>query len=169
MFALLIYRGMPIEFRNITAADDQPLAALIRKVLDEFRIPRTGTVYSEPTTDRLSVLFEAAGAVYMVAEEDGILLGGCGIYPTPGLPEGCAELVKLYLTDASRGKGIGRQLMDKCFTAARQLGYTQLYLESFPQLDKAVSMYIRSGFEHLDKPMGNSGHHACTIWMLKAL
>lgn len=33
------------------------------------------------------------------------------IYPTNGLPDGYAELVKLYLSPAARGKGIGNTLM----------------------------------------------------------
>ena len=42
-----------------------------------------------------------------VAEEDGVVLGGCGIYPTSGLPQGCAELVKFYLSAKSRKSGLG--------------------------------------------------------------
>jgi putative acetyltransferase len=97
------------------------------------------------------------------------MIGGCGIYPTPGLTEGCAELVKFYLLAPWRGKGTGRMLMEKCIESARQMGYRQLYLESLPELHKAVSMYIKSGFNHIPHPMGNSGHFGCTIWMLKDL
>ena len=53
--------------------------------------------------------------------------------------------------------------------AAKELGYTHLYLESFPQLAKAVSVYKKAGFKDLDGPMGNSGHFAVTIWMVKEL
>ena len=59
--------------------------------------------------------------------------------------------------------------METCFDAAAKIGYTQLYLESFPELSKAVSMYEKAGYKLLDAPMGNSGHFATTIWMLKEL
>jgi putative acetyltransferase len=160
---------MSVSVRPIEKKDDQALAKIIRASLTEFGVPEIGTVYSDPTTDHLSALFETAGSSYFVAEEDGNLIGGCGIYPTPGLPSGCAELVKLYLTTTSRGKGLGKLLMDTCFNSAKELGYTQLYLESFPQLDKAVSMYLKAGFSHLPGALGNSGHHACTVWMMKSL
>lgn len=160
---------MPLTIRAITEADNIELAKIIRASLEEFDVPKIGTVYSDPTTDNLSALFKTEGSAYFVAEEDGILLGGCGIYPTEGLPEGHAELVKLYLSPASRGKGIAKYLLEQSYSAARNLGYTHLYLESFPQLEKAVSLYLKNGFYHLDQAMGNSGHHACTIWMVKDL
>lgn len=161
---------MAITIRNIKTEDNVELARIIRESLVEFDVPKIGTVYSDPDTDRLYQLFEEApGSSYFVAEEDGALIGGCGVYPTLGLPTGYAELVKLYLTAATRGKGIGKLLMDKCYEAAKHLGYTHLYLESFPQLAKAVSMYGKAGFKPLNGALGNSGHFACTIWMAKEL
>jgi putative acetyltransferase len=59
--------------------------------------------------------------------------------------------------------------MEKCFESARQLGYKQLYLESLPELSKAVSMYLKSGFRHITHPLGNSGHFGCDIWMIRDL
>lgn len=161
---------MPLTIRAIKAEDNIALAKIIRASLEEFDVPKQGTVYSDPTTDALYELFDQTpGSCYFVVEEDGELLGGCGIYPTPGLPAGYAELVKLYLTVATRGKGIGKMLMDKCADVAAELGYTHLYLESFPQLAKAVSLYHKAGFEPIEHALGNSGHFACTIWMVKEL
>jgi len=158
-----------ITYRNIEEKDNKELAALIRTVFREFRIDRPGTVYYDPTTDDLYKLFRAEGSVYWIADGDGTMAGGCGIYPTPGLPDGCAELVKFYLLARWRGKGVGRTLMEKCFESAKQLGYKQLYLESLPELSKAVSMYIKSGFRHIPHALGNSGHFGCNIWMVKEL
>ena len=158
-----------ITYRNIGRDDNKELAGLIRRVFREFKIDKPGTVYYDPTTDSLYELFLTPGSVYWLAEAGGKLAGGCGIYPTPGLPDGCAELVKLYLLWEYRGRGIGRTLMEKCFESARQLGYRQLYLESLPELQKAVSMYLKSGFVHISHPLGNSGHFGCNIWMTKDL
>lgn len=160
---------MSVTFRKLEQKDNQELAAIIRQIFEEFNIPKIGTVYSDPTTDDLYTLFQTPQSTYFIAEEDGQMLGGCGVYPTEGLPEGCAELVKFYLSGASRGKGIGKELMNKCFEAAKELGYQQLYLESFGQLAKAVGMYDKAGFKSLDHALGNSGHDACTIWMIKDL
>lgn len=154
-----------MHIRPLAPHDNVELAELIRKVFREFGIDRPGTVYTDPTTDQLYELFLLPGSVYWVAEENGTSMGGCGIYPTAGLPEGCAELVKFYVSAVSRGKGVGKLLLEQSIRSARELGYKQLYLESFPELEKAVSMYIREGFRTLNAPMGNSGHTACTMWM----
>jgi putative acetyltransferase len=158
-----------ITYRNIEEKDNKEIACLIRTVFREFKIDRPGTVYYDPTTDSLSELFKKPGSVYWLAEVDGSMVGGCGIYPTPGLPAGCAELVKFYLLASWRGKGIGRMLMEKCIESTRQMGYRQLYLESLPELEKAVSMYLKSGFRHIPHALGNSGHFGCNIWMVKDL
>ena len=158
-----------ITFRKIEPRDNREIASLIRAVFREFHVDMPGTVYTDPTTDHLYELFRHPGSVYWIAEVDGEMAGGCGIYPTPGLPEGCAELVKFYLALPFRGKGTGKGLMEKCFESAIELGYRQLYLETFPELGKAVGMYEKAGFRYLSGPLGNSGHFACNIWMLKEL
>lgn len=158
-----------IILRPIEKKDNPAIAGLIRTIFREFAIDRPGTVYTDPTTDDLFKLFTHPRSAYWIAEADGNLAGGCGIYPTVGLPPGCAELVKYYVASPYRGKGIGKQLMEKCFEYARQLGYSQLYLETLPELDKAVALYEKAGFELLPERMGNSGHYSCNIWMLKEL
>jgi putative acetyltransferase len=160
---------MNITFRTIEKEDNKEIAELIRKVFREFNIARPGTVYFDPTTDDLYRLFGIPGAKYWIAEEDGMIIGGCGVYPTPGLPEGCAELVKFYLTSSFRGKGIGWKLMEKTFESAKEFGYKKLYLESLPELGKAISLYERAGFKKISTHLGNSGHFGCDIWMLKDL
>jgi putative acetyltransferase len=158
-----------ILFRQIEERDNHEIAELIRSVFREFDIARPGTVYFDPTTDDLYNLFREEGSVYWIAEEGGIIKGGCGLFPTKGLPEGCAELVKLYLSPSSRGRGTGWKLIDKTFESAKNFGYRQLYLESLPELEKAISLYERVGFRFIYEPLGNSGHHACHIRMLKDL
>jgi len=160
---------MAIILRKIEERDNMALAGLIRKVFREFKIDKPGTVYTDPTTDTLFEVFQQAQSAYWLAEEDGVLLGGCGIYPTEGLPEGCVELVKFYLSAESRGKGIGKMLMEKSIESAQRYGYNEVYLESFPELSTAIGMYKKAGFKSLSAPLGNSGHFACNVWMLLVL
>ncbi len=160
---------MNIHIRPIEPTDNRQTAALIRKVLTEFKRNQAGTVFTDPTTDDLYALFKVPGSCYWIAEEDEQVIGGCGIYPTAGLPEGCAELVKFYLDPQARGKGIGKALLEKSFSSAEALGFNQLYLESFPEFTVAISLYEKYGFQHLPASLGNSGHFACNVWMVKDL
>ena len=160
---------MGIIYRTIERKDNKVIAELIRNVFREFKIDQPGTVYTDPTTDNLFELFKIPKSKYWIVEEDGKILGGCGIYPTEGLPEGCAELVKLYILHEARGKGIGKELMQKSINSAMEFGYAQLYLESLQELGTAVSMYEKAGFININETMGNSGHFACNIRMVKKL
>ena len=158
-----------VIFREAKKEDNVLLARMIRQVFKEHDAPQSGTVFSDPTTDDLFGLFRKSRSVLWVAELDGIPAGCCGIYPTEGLENSCAELVKYYLAESERGKGTGRQLMELCIASARKLGYKKLYIESMPQFSKAVRIYEKLGFRKLSGPLGNSGHTSCNIWMLLEL
>jgi putative acetyltransferase len=158
-----------MTIRQVQKGDNLSLANMIRNVFEEYNAPKIGTVYSDPTTDALYELFQIQKAVLWVAEENKNILGCCGIFPTHGLPEHVAELVKFYLPKESRGKGIGKILMEKSIASAREFGYSSMYVESLPEYAKAVSIYEKQGFLKLKGPMGESGHTGCNIWMLKEL
>jgi putative acetyltransferase len=160
---------MEITIRPILEKDNLSLAKIIRRVFEEHNAPQTGTIYSDPTTDNLYKLFQTPGSAAFVAEYNNEIIGCCGIYPTEGLRENCVELVKFHITKSARGMGIGKELMQKCIDSAKNLGYTQMYLESLAQFERAVCIYEKQGFVRLHKPLGNSGHGSCNIWMLKKL
>ncbi|WP_461532013.1 GNAT family N-acetyltransferase [Sinomicrobium sp.] len=158
-----------VILRPVKETDSAVLPEIIRAVFEEYDAPKQGTVYSDPDTDELYRVFQKERSVLWVAEEDGKILGCCGIYPTPGLSENCAELVKFYLSAQARGKGIGSLLMQQSVKSAKTMGYTQLYIESLPHFATAVKMYEKQGFRRLNKPLGASGHTSCDIWMIKTL
>ncbi len=155
--------------RTIALNDNEAIAKVIRAALTEFGANKPGTVFYDSTTDHLFELFQIPGAIYYVAELNGKLVGGAGIYPTEGLPEKTCELVKLYLNKDARGIGLGKQLLLKSMQWAKENGYEQVYLESMPELSKAVSIYENVGFKKIHHALGNSGHDGCDIWMIKNL
>jgi len=160
---------MNINIRHIEAKDNAAIATIIKDALTEFGANRPGTVFTDPTTDALFELFQKDGAAYFIAEQDSTIVGGGGYYPTEGLPEDTCELVKMYLSPAVRGKGLGRTLIEKSMAAAKEYGYKRMYLESMPELKQALNTYAKFGFDYLPGPMGNSGHTGCSLWMLKTL
>ncbi|MCW3086968.1 MAG: family N-acetyltransferase [Sediminibacterium sp.] len=159
-----------ILVRPIQPGDNAAMARIIRSSLEEFGSNRPGTVYYDETTDHLYELFAAnPSSRYFVAEKNNTIIGGAGIYPTDALPEGTCELVKMYLLPQARGLGLGRSMIDRCLKEAAAVGFTEVYLETMPELKKAVRVYEKFGFGFLTGPMGNSGHNGCGIWMLKKL
>ena len=158
-----------INIRPISIADNPLIATIIRSCLTEFGANKPGTVYYDKTTDQLFELFQENGAAYFIAEQEGNIVGGGGIFPSPGLPAGTCELVKMYLLPSARGTGIGAILMNKCMSKAKEMGFVSMYIETLPELKKAISVYEKFGFNYLDKPLGDTGHFGCSVWMLKSL
>lgn len=160
---------MDIQVRTIEPGDNPFLATIVKETLAEFGANHPGTVYFDPSTDELYEVFRKQGSIYFVALLDGKIIGGGGIYPTDGLDPDTCELVKMYLLPEARGLGLGRTLIQKCLEFAKDAGYEKVYLESMPELKKALKVYERYGFEYLSGPKGNSGHTGCSLWMLKQL
>jgi len=158
-----------IRIRNIQQSDNVQLAVIVRDTLTEFGANVPGTVYFDPTTDALFELFQTPQSAYFIAEMEGKIVGGGGIYPTEDLPNNTCELVKMYLLPEARGLGVGRMLMERCLETARLNGFGQVYLETLPELKQAVKVYEKFGFEFLSAPLGNSKHFGCGLWMLKRL
>lgn len=156
--------------REIKPSDNKALAKMIRDVFEEFDAPKEGTVYSDSTTDNLYELFSKNKKdILWVAELNNEIVGCCGIFATEGLSKECTELVKFYISNNARGKGIGKALLEKSIESAKNKGFSEIYLESVPAYSKAVSIYKKQGFVSLEKPLGNTGHTSCTIWMLKKI
>jgi putative acetyltransferase len=158
-----------ITIRLIEKPDNAAIANIIRNALTEFKANKPGTVYFDEATDHLYELFQTEKGIYHVALMNDQIVGGAGIYPTTGLDADTCELVKIYLSVAARGKGLGKLLMEECLNAAKKAGYKKVYLETMPELIVAVPMYEKFGFNYLKGPLGNSGHNGCDIWMVKVL
>ena len=158
-----------IKLRTIQKEDNVQLAQIIRDTLTEFKANKPGTVYYDETTDHLFELFQKPGSIYYVALMDDELVGGGGIYPSDGLPNGICELVKMYLLPEARGIGLGKRIIEECLAFAKENGYSQVYIESMPELENALKVYEKFGFKYISAPLGNTGHHGCEKWMLRSL
>ena len=162
-------RPMEIQVRTILPTDNIRLASIIRNTLAEFGANRPGTVYFDSSTDTLFQVFSVPRSIYFVALNGDDMIGGAGIYPSPGLRDDTCELVKMYLLPEARGKGIGKLLIEKCLAFAKESGYRKVYLETLPELKKAIHVYEKFDFTYLPGPMGNTGHFGCDVWMIKEL
>ena len=158
-----------VTIRDLRIEDNPALAKIVKDTLAEFGANHPNTVYYDPTTDALFEVFQTPRSKYFLAEINNKVVGGGGIYPTDGLPPDTCELVKMYLLPEARGLGLGRTLIEKCIEAAAENGFKKIYLETMPELKKALSVYEKFEFEYLKGPMGNSGHTGCSLWMLKSL
>lgn len=155
--------------RPLTKADNSQVADVIRKVSAEYGLTADkGYGVADPTLDDMYSVYDQQGAAYWVVEYQGEIVGGGGFAPLTGEPNVC-ELQKMYFLPQTRGHGLAKRIVALSLQLAKQFGYQQCYLETTECLREAVGLYEKLGFEHLDAPLGQTGHDACEVVMLKTL
>ena len=80
--------------------------------------------------------------------------GGCVALRLLGVDT--AEMKRLYVRDAHRGKGLGRALAEAAIRAARDAGCTRIVLDTLPKMHEAQRLYRTLDFRpigpYLEKP-----------------
>ncbi|BAO77750.1 GNAT family N-acetyltransferase [Winogradskyella sp. PG-2] len=158
-----------IVIREIELKDNPKIAKVIRSVLIEMGVPKVGTAYEDEALDCMTETYKPSNMSYFVVEAENEILGGAGISPLDNYEGNICELQKMYFLPVARGIGLGTEMMTKCLDFAKQVGFDKCYLETMPYMDDARKIYKKVGFDFIDKPMGNTGHYSCTVWMLKDL
>lgn len=158
-----------IRIREIKKSDNLLIAEVIRKVFIADNYPKTGTAFADPQLNSMFETYNYPNAVYFVVEQNGKILGGCGINQLENCNENICELQKMYFLQEIRGKGFGYQMIQKCLEKATELGYEKCYLETLSEMLPAQKLYRKVGFEYLNNPLGNTGHTNCPVWMIKEL
>ncbi|MEQ5287610.1 MULTISPECIES: GNAT family N-acetyltransferase [Providencia] len=158
------------KIRLIGQQDNAGIAAVIREVSAEHGLTADkGFAVADPILDTLFEVYSKPRSAYWVVEMDGEIVGGGGVSQVAGGDSQTAELQKMYLSSVLRGKGLAKQIVQMSLTFAKQQGYTRCYLETTKELQAAIKLYEKLGFEFIDEPLGNTGHSDCEIRMLKAL
>lgn len=155
--------------REIKPKDNTEIASVIRAVLVELGVPKVGTAYEDKATDEMFENFQKPTSSYYVIEHKGKVVGGGGIAHLDNFEGATCELQKMYFLPITRGKGLGSRLISKCLEKAKELGFENCYLETMPYMEAARALYKKNGFTNLEKPMGNTGHYSCNVWMIKKL
>ncbi|MCR5783707.1 MAG: GNAT family N-acetyltransferase [Clostridia bacterium] len=159
-----------LNYRKIEPSDDRRIAEIIRTNLEKYHLDIPGTAYFDPELDHLSAYYNSdpSKRAYFIALGDrNEVIGGVGIAEFDGI-EDCAELQKLYLDDSAKGKGFGKDLMQIAVGWAASAGYNNLYLETHTNLDAALSLYEKTGFQQIEKPCPTQ-HNTMNRFYLKKL
>ncbi|MDX6746884.1 GNAT family N-acetyltransferase [Polaribacter sp. PL03] len=155
--------------REIKPTDNLDLSKVIRTVILEMGAPKIGTAYEDKATDLMFETYQKENVAYFVVEHKNKVIGGAGIAKLDNCEDNICELQKMYFLPIARGKGLGTRLISKCLEKAKDFGFESCYLETMPYMEAARKLYKKNGFLNLDKPMGNTGHYSCNVWMLKKI
>ena len=155
--------------RPINESDNKHIAIILREVLIEMDIPKIGSAYEDPEIDKMYESYQSNRSIYFVVEENDKILGGAGINPLKDGDSDICELQKMYFHKSIRGRGFGNKIIELCLNFAVESNFKKCYIETMPNMVNAQKLYLRKGFNYINNPLGNTGHTACPIWMLKNL
>jgi GNAT superfamily N-acetyltransferase len=88
--------------------------------------------------------------VLVARDEDGTPLG-CGALRVLG--DGVAEVKRMYVAPAARGRGVSKAVLAALEDAAGERGWTTLRLETGPLQPEAIGLYSGAGY----RPIGAFG------------
>ena len=93
-------------------------------------------------------------AVVLVARDaGGEAVGGGALRP---LEDGVAEIKRMYVVPAARGRGVSKVVLAGLEAAARDRGWTTLRLETGPRQPEAIALYEGAGY----RPIAAFGPYA---------
>lgn len=83
---------------------------------------------------------------FYIVELDGQAIGMGGVRR---VRDRVCEMKRVYVRDAARGQGLGRQLVGRLIEDGRSFGYRTMFLDTSPTLETAVGLYERLGFTRI--------------------
>jgi GNAT superfamily N-acetyltransferase len=87
--------------------------------------------------------FAPPTGAYLMGLLDGEPVCGGGL---KRLPDGAAEIKRMYVVPAARRRGVARTLLGALEATARDLGYAIVRLDTGPRQPHAKALYLASGY-----------------------
>jgi len=140
-------------------ADTEPGATLLREFLAELE-ERYGPVDPSAPAGPTATPDELAPphGAFLVVRIDGepVACGGCKRLFGPEHPLGpTAEIKRMYVRPAGRGRGVARALLAALEQAAIDLGHRRVRLDTGPKQPDARHVYLTSGYREIADYNGN--------------
>jgi N-acetylglutamate synthase-like GNAT family acetyltransferase len=133
-----------ISFRNATNQDCDAVKALVFNVLAEYGLVPEPSGTDSDLNNLETNYFSKGGIFEVLVDETGEILGTVGLFP---IDEKTIELRKMYFKPELRGKGLGKLTLKRMISKAKELGFSEIYLETASVLKEAVSLYESFGFK----------------------
>lgn len=132
-----------ISIRSASNDDCGNVQKLVFSILQEYGLTPDLAETDKDIADIEAHYIERGGLFELLETADGELLGTVGLYP---MDAETVELRKMYLSPKLRGKGIGKQTLERMIERSRELGFKKIYLETASVLKEAVGLYEKFGF-----------------------
>ena len=136
-----------LTIRPATNRDCESVTKLVFDVLAEFSLEGDPDSTDADLKDIEANYLQRGGLFEVIEDDNGSLLGSFGLYP---VNKTTCELRKMYFVPGARGFGLGRHVLERAITKAKELGFKQIELETSSKLVAANQLYAKFGFKPAD-------------------
>jgi GNAT superfamily N-acetyltransferase len=130
-----------------STADVEAVRQLVLAHVEE-RASLPGIEHMRADAIRLPGPYVAPRGAIWLAQAGDVAIGCVALRPLPG---GIAEVKRMYVDRAWRGKGVGRALLETLIARARELGYHHLRLGTIAEMQAARALYHSLGFVPIER------------------
>jgi DNA-binding MarR family transcriptional regulator/GNAT superfamily N-acetyltransferase len=141
----LLVRAATVRFEETSPTDPRAVAAMtayFAEIGERFGF-EPGDAWQQDA-DSMS----APGGFFVVATSDGEPVACGGVLR---LPDGAAEIKRMWVHDGWRGAGLGARLLRHLEDVARQRGHQVVRLDTNDTLLEAIAMYERAGYRPIER------------------
>ena len=131
-----------LNLRKANKEDESKIMDLVKSVLADYGLKTNPHETDRDLSDLEEYYFNKNGW-FAVIEKENEIIGSYGIF---NVNKKTCELRKMYLLNNYQGQGLGKLMMEDAFEKARELGYSEIILETNKLLDKAITLYGKYGF-----------------------
>ena len=137
---------MTATIRDATQADVDAICAIHNQGIAD-RVATLDTTVRAPEDTRAWLTERGPRHPVLVAAREGTVVGWASLNRFNARPayDFVADF-SVYVERASRGRGIGRQLLDALIARARTLGFHKMVLAAMAFNDAGLALYARAGF-----------------------
>ncbi|MEK7858672.1 MAG: GNAT family N-acetyltransferase [Elusimicrobiota bacterium] len=154
-------RSRTPTLRRYRAGDAGGIGTLVERVFREYGLWRDHK-------NGLQDLRDIPAAYLRPGGEFLVLLAGPRVIGCGGLQvgrRGAAQVQRMYLDRAWRGRGLGRRLLNGLMERAARRGVRRLDLETSLRFQDAIALYLRCGFEACVMDCGG----CCSVRMFRKI
>ncbi len=131
-----------MNIRAANNADSEAVKRVVFSVLQEYGL-KPDSNSTDKDLENIEASYFLKGGYFGVVEENNSIVATIGLHRENATT---CELRKMYCLASSRGKGLGKKLLEFSLVKAKELGFSRIMLETASPLKEAISLYKKYGF-----------------------
>ncbi len=133
--------------RAFKKEDQDSVKELILNILTK-EYPFDKSAYSDSDLLHIAETYGGARNAFLVIEENGKVVGTVGVKEDT---EGEAIIRRLFVDPGHRGRGYGKELLERAIVFCKEKGYKKIYFRCTDRMSSAMGLCRKKGFKETEK------------------